>query len=256
MTRRVATPRRAGITFIEISLATLILALALLPVVGLIQGGLVRTDVSVSYSAATELGSAVMNKLLGDSLRFEDIPATPAGSYLAPDGSVAFESSLDPVFDDADWQTEEKARARTKDNIRYKVELWVGNFRGDTDLRFSYLENPNVDFTQASPYNRYNPRLKLAADDWPFSPYNPAQKPTDHLDKNRPGSAWSTQISSYTQYEVMGRLGTSTGSNSNQTLKKLVLRVSWSGKPTGRHGLGDATKEFWLISLRANLGGN
>ncbi|MBI3890426.1 MAG: hypothetical protein HY303_02725, partial [Candidatus Wallbacteria bacterium] len=82
----------AGFTFIEISLATLIMALALLPIFGLIQGGLVRTDVSVSYSAATELASAVMNQLLSDALPFEKIPETPDGKYLADDGSVAFKS--------------------------------------------------------------------------------------------------------------------------------------------------------------------
>jgi len=77
---------RTGFTFIEIAMATLVMALALLPIFGMIQGGLVRSDISVSYSAATELASALMNQLMSDVLPFDSIPETPGGKYLAADG--------------------------------------------------------------------------------------------------------------------------------------------------------------------------
>lgn len=248
-----AAKGRHGMSFIEISMATIILALALLPVFGLIQGGLVRSDVSASYSAATELATALMNKLLSDTVKFADIPATTAGGYLTAAGSVAAESSLGPLFDEPGWEAEGQAMARTKDNIRYKVELWVGNLSADTDLVFHYLVNPEVDYQQAraadSKYGLYDNVLVLP--DYEYSPYNPANA---HLDANNPGSAWSTRVTTLNQWEVASKRNP-VAHDANNNFKKLVIRVSWSGQPTGRTGLGNATKEFFLISFRANLEG-
>jgi hypothetical protein len=252
-TRLLPQKGRGGMSFIEISMATIILALALLPVFGLIQGGLVRSDVSASYSAATELATALMNKLLSDTVKFADIPASAAGSYLTPAGSVAAETSLAALFDEPGWEAEDKAMARTKDNIRYKVELWVGNMAADADLVFHYLVNPEVDYQQArAPETRYGLFDNvLVLPDYEYSPYNPAN---GHLDANNPGSAWSTRVTTLNQWEVASKLNP-VPHDANNNFKKLVLRVSWSGKPTGRSGLGDATKEFFLISFRANLEG-
>ncbi len=242
-----------GFSFIEISMAIIIFALALLPAFGLIQSGLIRSDVSASYSAATELASATMNRLLSDALPFQDIPISPAGQYLAPEGSVAHEGSLDLLFDGSGWATEERSRSRTKDNIKYFVEIWVGEFADDTDLLFRYLENPNIDYNRATPYNKYYGQMTLKDDDFDFSPYNAA---TVNLDTNQPGSAWATAVTTRSQWEVSSAQDPSLPHDQNQSLKKLVVRVSWSGTPTGRRALGGATKEILLVSFRANLGTN
>lgn len=245
---------RRGVSFIEISLATIVLAVALIPVFGLIQGGLIRSDVSTSYSAATELASSLMNKLLGDALPFDDIPESPGGEYGKPGGSVANDSKLDQLFIDSGWAIDGQGRARTKDNIRYKAELWVENFDGDDDLQFRYLENPNVDYNQATPYNSFYPKMMLTAADWAFSPYNSSQAKGNKLDANAPGSAWASKVILVNQMTVRKKIVPG-AAVVHQNFKKLLIRISWSGKATGRKALGDASKEFWLISFRANLGG-
>ena len=263
---------RTGFTFIEIAMATLVMALALLPIFGMIQGGLVRSDISVSYSAATELASALMNQLMSDVLPFDSIPETPGGKYLAADGSVAAKSGLDAIFGDGGWVVDNFSRLRTAtnasaNNIQYRVDLWVGRFKEDGELNFSYLENPNIDFTQkGQPSDKFDRFFtKMVLDDWTFSPYNPGQEVGNHLKgpKTVPatppttlsGSAWATRVTSINQFVVTSRKSASVVSGDNKNLKKLVLRIQWSGKATGRTGLGDHDKEFWLVSFRANLGG-
>lgn len=232
-------------SFIEISLATLVMALALLPIFGLITGGLVRSDVSVSYSSALEISSSIMSKLLSEQIPFGDIPASPEGTYKTPEGSVAGAASLDLVFDDPGWQVDENSRTLVKENILYRVELWVGEFREDGDLTFHYYENPRINYNQANPFNAYYATLRLRDGDWEFSPYN-TESP--HIT----GSAWATVATSLTQWDL-STSGTATPRDQNENLKKLVLRTSWGPPEGGTRAVGRAVKDIWLVSFRANL---
>lgn len=221
--------------------------MALIPVFGLITGGLARTDVSVSYSGAVELATSVMNGLLSDGLPFESIPDTPDGQYRDPAGSVAGAGTLDPVFADGGWTVDGASRLKTVDNIRYRVELWSGPFLRDADLAFGYLQNPDIDFNKASPYTRYYGAMRLTASDFGFSPYNPT---TD----KRTGSAWATAVTSKDQWALSADSPTAPHDR-NQNLKKVVLRISAAIRSQKLRGLGENEKEFWLVSFRANLGG-
>ncbi|MBI3890786.1 MAG: hypothetical protein HY303_04575, partial [Candidatus Wallbacteria bacterium] len=182
---------------------------------------------------------------------------------------------LDDVFAESGWTVDSAfpfSRIRTagnasSNNIQYRVDLWVGRFKEDNQLKFNYLNNPNIDYTQpgkpGDAFDRYFTKMTLGAEDWDFSPYKPKQKPGEHLYKSlsatQPstlsGSAWATVVTSLDQFQVTSRSDKSAKTGDNQNFKKLVLRIKWSGKATGRHGLGDHDKELWLISFRANLGG-
>jgi hypothetical protein len=239
---------RRGVSFTEIAFAMLILGLALLPVFGLITGGLARTDISTGITAAVQLGSAVMNKLLSDSLPFASIPVVAGAVYRNAAGSVAGNATLDPVFNDPGWAISGTARTLTKDGIDYSVFLWTGRFTRDTDLSFRYLKSPDIRYTDYPGNSQYYmPQLRLQSSDYGFSPYNGANT-------HNVGAQWASTVETKNQGEV-SPTASSTPHDANQSLLKLVLQVVWSPHATRARGIGEANKSFWLISFRANLGG-
>lgn len=224
-----------------------ILAMALIPVFGLITGGVMRTDISVSLSGAVELATATMNKLLSESLPFDAIPVTPAGGYRQESGSVAGATTLDPVFEESGWTVTGNGRSRTKDGITYKVQLWSGEALRDSDITFRYLASPQIQTENGG--GRFDWLLAMGAGDWDFCPYNPTGS-----NRVTGTPAWASQEVTLNQWDVSAA-ASSAPHDQNHNIKKLVVRVSWSLRDPGTRGVGVGEKEFFLISLRANLGG-
>jgi Tfp pilus assembly protein PilV len=236
---------RAAMSLTEVALAMAILALAMLPVFGLITGGLARTDIATGMTAAAQLASSIMNRLLSDSFSFANLPISPAGRYRDPQGSVAADTRLNPIFDEAGWTTSGNSRLITQDTISYQVYLWIGTFARDTDLSFRYLQSPDVRYTDATPNTMYMPLLRLQSSHWDYSPYNPANA---HVD-----AAWASQVVSKSQWEVAAGTGT-IAHDANQNFAKIVLQIAWFPHHASNRGLGDNQKNFWLVSFRANVG--
>lgn len=248
----VGTRRRgpAGTSFIEIVLATVVMALALIPVFALITGGLVRTDLNVSYTTGSQILRSVMSNLLSDSFRFNDIPVSAAGTYRDPSGSVAADPRLDPVFSGDAYEIDgtNPRRAISKNGLRYFVELWVANYGGNDDIRFSYLDTPVIDYYSDEKFVK---QLVLSDADYAgFSPYN-GSLPASSLVT---GSAWATRVVTVAQNDVTEEEDDGTGTMVFQNFKKLVLRVSWETGADNRRGSGSrVVRDLWLVSFRANL---
>ncbi len=245
---------RFGVTFIEICMAVAILAMALIPIAGLITGGLARSDLSVSYTTAAELAEGILNNMLSDSFPFVSIPETPAGQWGAPGGSVAADPNLDPIFEGEEpFTVDGNLRYVVKNGIRYDVEIWVLNYGDASDLEFHYYESPRVNYyKQFSEVPDGSPRIVwkvcLQGSDYPYSPYNESISPANLVT----GAAWCTVVRTVNQSEVSEPVSTAVPP-SFQNFKKIWLRISWSGVFNNRRGIGRQRKSLDVVTFRANL---
>ena len=67
---------RLGFTLTEILVAMSVLAFALVPLMGVMWSGVKRTDISDSYANASTIGASVLEFLLNDSVRFDQLNFT------------------------------------------------------------------------------------------------------------------------------------------------------------------------------------
>ena len=67
---------RLGFTLTEILVAMAVLAFALVPLMGVMWSGVKRTDISDSYANASTIGASVLEFLLNDSVRFDQLNFT------------------------------------------------------------------------------------------------------------------------------------------------------------------------------------
>lgn len=69
---------RTGFTLTEIVIAVGIMGFALIPLMGIIWGGVRRTDISVTYENAAQISSSIMEFLLSDAVQFNDLDFSQA----------------------------------------------------------------------------------------------------------------------------------------------------------------------------------
>jgi len=242
--------RRLGVTFIEVCVSVVLLAVAVIPIFGLITGGLVRTDINASYTTASQLLQGVMSNLLSDSFSFYSIPQSDLTKYRQADGSVAADPRLDPVFGHDNFQTEMQMRFILKNGLRFDIELWVANYDQAGDILFTHLETPMVNY-----YSDPDSMLKLVLDATDYradgySPFHPSLQASQLIT----GSAWASTIVSSDQSAFTELTDDGSGSMVYNNFKKLVLRVSWTtGRSYRRGQTQQHTRELWLVSFRANL---
>ena len=62
-----------GFTLTEVLVALVVLAFALIPLMGIMWTGVRKTDISSTYSNAANVGASVLEFLLNDSVRFQDL---------------------------------------------------------------------------------------------------------------------------------------------------------------------------------------
>jgi hypothetical protein len=159
--------RPAGITLIEILAGMFILALAFIPVVGVISTGSADTDVTNSYVFAQTTARNVLDTLL-DNVPFDAIRVAPA--LVADIGDTNGESNVgqlftlsgpnQPAFDVASYLAllgnpggDTFARGELVDErgIRYKIKLFVFPIPSftppdwDNELCFRYLPRPHYE---------------------------------------------------------------------------------------------------------------
>lgn len=92
--------RSRGITFIEIAIATLIMAVALLPIFHMIHKGAEDTDISASQSFAINKATEVLNTCL-DNVPFEAIRAGSPFGWLRVDDIASIKEYQDDKIDAA-----------------------------------------------------------------------------------------------------------------------------------------------------------
>lgn len=238
-------------------MAIAILAMALIPIFGLISGGLVQTDMSVTYTTAVELSKSVMNQLLSPEIPFDSLPLSAAAAYPAPGGppadfggNVAGSAAFDSLFGE-EWDTHATFHSRTKtlNGITYHVFVWIGNYGAQDDIQFNFYQAPIIDWSQSttSPFY-YNPALQLTAADVAsgFSPYLTA------------GSTPSAQIASHTTatwasdlilVDHWSRSEPTTSGGDYRNFVKITVLTMWQR----RDAKGDFHNQFPLVSFRANL---
>ncbi len=253
-----------GFTLIEILIATVVLAFAMIPVSGLMTTGLVRTDVNVGYTAAVELSSGIMNHILSEDTPFSMLPVSPAttayparGSALAPaTGNVAADPALDRLFPAPEWSVDAGNGTRdiTMNGITYHVMMWVGVYPQANQLQFGFYESPVLGFHLGTNPAEFEKVKTLLASDYaagfaPWAPGSVAATPADVF----PSQAASRIVSHpWCRTEVIqDQTALSEGTaGAFANFAKVVLRVSW-GEDL-RLGRGGA-KDFWLVSFKADL---
>jgi type II secretory pathway pseudopilin PulG len=77
---------RFGFTLTEIVIAVGVMGFALIPLMGIIWGGVRRTDISVTYENAAQIGASIMEFLLSDAVQFNHLDfSNPAAGADATD---------------------------------------------------------------------------------------------------------------------------------------------------------------------------
>lgn len=171
---------RRGFTLTEILIAMGVLAFAMLPLVGVLWSGVSRTDISVTYENAQQVAVSVLEFLLSDAVRFENLdfsnPSAPADQ-----GANSKESSgLVTTVADANsflgrhcletaavgLTTPDCAVAMSRQRYHkigrenYHTDLYIGAYFERTgaaagvvtSMSWNYLPNPVVDY-EATPNN-------------------------------------------------------------------------------------------------------
>ncbi len=164
---------RSGFTLTEILIAMGVLAFAMLPLVGVLWSGVSRTDISVTYENASQVGVSVLEFLLSDAVKFENLdfsnpsapndegPNSKESSGLVTTVAEANHFLGRHCLDTAatGTSTPECAVAMTRDRYHkigrenYYTDLYLGAYfdRGGgatpvTTVVWSYLDNPFIDY--------------------------------------------------------------------------------------------------------------
>jgi prepilin-type N-terminal cleavage/methylation domain-containing protein len=176
---------KSGFTLTEIMIAVSIMAFALIPIMGIIWSGVRRTDISVTYENASQIAASIMEFILSDAVKFEyldfsnptvaDVPlsmqygsspreSTGFHKAVNPFGEIDRNKWLGTYCEAPDWSTDtvcanEFSRQRffKVGREQYHVDLYVGAYYSrnaspsyPTQLTYSYLKPPKVDFEQIS----------------------------------------------------------------------------------------------------------
>jgi hypothetical protein len=247
--------QRRGFTLTEVSLATFVMALAFLPVAGLITQGLHQTDVSVGFTTAMDIAQATMNALLDPEVTISQIPLTPLPvtftqfDNTVTSGSVGADALLNPIIPSQYNSTVENGRRVIRQvGLPYFVDIWTAVLRANADLTFHCYQSPHVRYDTAPQDQSYYRTMALGDGDWAWSPYNEGIAATRMYSD---GKAWAQ-----TEQTVQQRDFSTTTTALNPVpatavyanLMKILLRVSW---PQVRNG--PPTRSFWLTTFKARL---
>ena len=160
-----------GFTLTEVLVALAVLAFALIPLMGIMWSGVRKTDVSSTYSNAANVGASVLEFLLNDSVRFQDLDfsnpiANPIRDTKASRESAGLETTevgKNDFLGDFCMETPppgtcgdpvSKARYFKIGRDNYYTDLYIGayyeNVPGSvgrtTALSYQYMENPEINF--------------------------------------------------------------------------------------------------------------
>ena len=176
---------RLGFTLTEILVAMSVLAFALVPLMGVMWSGVKRTDISDSYANATTIGASVLEFLLNDSVRFDQLNFT---NPLATDlrDTVASKESYGIVTDVAGTNdflgqycgeddpasgcevnegtsgsccqtANSKQRYFKIGRENYHTDLYIGAYFASgslnttkiTSMTYNFMQNPAIDYEEA-----------------------------------------------------------------------------------------------------------
>lgn len=254
-----------GVTLIEILIATVVLAFAMIPVFGLMTTGLIRTDVNVGMTNAVEIATGLMNHILSEETAFDSLPFSEDGSAYPPPradltaftGNVAGNAALDRFFLAPGWSVNATSGSRdlTVNGITYHVWVWIRAYTQPDQLRFGYFENPALDFRLAGP-TRFDRQKTLTNGDYGdgFAPWS-AQNIDPDVANVFPSNPASRVVSNpwgrveVTQnQEDLDEDAAGTGSFGN--FAKVLIRVSFGEDERRERG---KAKDFWLVSFKADL---
>lgn len=174
---------RRGLSLVEIMLATVVLAVVMIPILNLIFGGLRETTRGRDQATAVSLATNIMTQLL-DKVPFEAFKVDDAAGPLAKDPGEFFQSanegrsdmagtrtqvvleSLDSQWErilDQDDNPGDGERTIVKDGTSFEVILYGGIYDDvdetngsfnkpnlSTELTFSYFRNPVVEMDGAA----------------------------------------------------------------------------------------------------------
>ena len=175
---------RLGFTLTEILVAMSVLAFALVPLMGVMWSGVKRTDISDSYANASTIGASVLEFLLNDSVRFDQLNFTnPLASELRDSvdsrESYGIVTSVAGTNDFLGQYCENEPASGCEANEgtsgsccinatskqryfkigreNYHTDLYIGAYFASTSLHptkvtsmtYNYMENPAIDYEEA-----------------------------------------------------------------------------------------------------------
>jgi len=160
-----------GFTLTEILVALAVLAFALVPLMGVMWSGVRKTDISNSYANASNVGASVLEFLLNDSIRFQDLDFTNPLAAPLRDAAGSRESAglttttvgANNFLGDYCAETAppancgsamSKARYFKIGRENYYTDLYIGAYHVNvpgsagrtTALSYQYMANPVVDY--------------------------------------------------------------------------------------------------------------
>jgi len=263
-------PLAPGFTFIEILMATAVLAFAMIPVFGLMTTGMVRTDINVGHTNAVEIATGLMNQVLSEETLMSDLVYTD-GEATFPDrgspletglGSVAHEAGMNRFFQSGAWTTSTtETRVLRANGIEYHVQMWIRRYTQPADLNFGFYELPIIEYRRfpddppgklASEFDRVLVLDEDVHQDYTrgYSPYSP-QNTAPH-GSEPPSPILTNPYATNTVVESLGEISEQDPAAPGQYLDfaKVWVRVSWGYIRQGERG---RAKDLWLISFKANL---
>jgi len=212
--------RRAGLSLVEILLATFVLAVVMIPILQLIFGGIKETARGRDRATAVSLATNIMTQLL-DKVPFSQIAPEggpkaqdPAEFFQAPDETAGGVSDRDQALLGGDLGSEfekildqddspgDGVRSIFKEGTRFEVILYAGVYQDDGDdgggtfnaphmtdeLTFSYFKNPHIDMDGA---RRSEVRRMVVLDgDYPYDSEGDASGTIDRVDDPRFRPGW------------------------------------------------------------------
>lgn len=167
--------KQRGFTLTEILIAMAIMAFAVLPIVGILWSGVSRTDISVTYENASGAAVSVLEYLLSDAIKFEDLdfsnPAAPAdrdtssskesaglvtsdveqNKFLGPYCTETAPSGLNPAECNVAMS---RSRYFQFGRENYHTDLYIGAYYegasasagAPTTIAWGYLPSPFIDY--------------------------------------------------------------------------------------------------------------
>ena len=213
---------RFGFTLTEILVAMSVLAFALVPLMGVMWSGVKRTDISDSYANASTIGASVLEFLLNDSVRFDQLNFTNPlatelrdsetskesygivttvagvndflGQYCETDPAAGCEAN-EGTSSSCCQVANSKKRYFKIGRENYYTDLYLGAYFDSggslgttkvTSMTYNYMQNPQIDY-EKTPNNPQQFYDTLALEDKGGTGY-----------KNESGSTSYKEYSPYT----------------------------------------------------------
>jgi prepilin-type N-terminal cleavage/methylation domain-containing protein len=223
-TRKRGNPNSYGFTLTEILVALAVLGFALVPLMGVMWSGVRQTDISNTYANASAIGASILEYLLNDSVRFQEIDFTDPSATPLRDGASSRESAglttttvgVNDFLGDYCFETAPPSKCQSpmskaryfkigRDN--YYTDLYIGAYYSGipssagatTWVSYGYLDNPFIDYERVpnNPQLFYDTLTLSSGQPYPlavgngdyqdYSPYYQTQWSLDPAVHNRRG---------------------------------------------------------------------